>query len=44
MISTLARSAFLLILAGMVLAYAVSAGTTKPAEPQHDQTTERMYS
>lgn len=44
MLSTLARSAFLLILAGMVLAYAVSSGTSHPAEPRHDRANERMYS
>ncbi len=44
MIGKLARGAFLVILAVMVVSWAVTASKSKPAEPQDDQSTGRMYS
>ena len=44
MFGKLVRGAFLVILAVMVVSWAVTASKSKPAEPQHDQSTGRMYS
>ena len=44
MIGKLVRGAFLVILAAMVVSWAVTASKSKPAEPQNDQSTGRMYS
>ena len=44
MIGKLVRGAFLVILAAMVVSWAVTASKSKPAEPQNDQATGRMYS
>jgi hypothetical protein len=44
MLPKLARMAFLLVLAGMVVSWAVSASKSKAPEPQTDQPTWRMYS
>jgi hypothetical protein len=44
MFGKLARGAFLLILAVMVVSWAVTASKSRPAEPQNDQPTGRMYS
>lgn len=44
MFSKVARGAFLLILAVMIVSWAVTASKSKPAEPQNDQLLERMYS
>jgi hypothetical protein len=43
MMSKLARAAFLLVLALMVVSWAVSASKSRPAEPQNDQLTWQMY-
>ena len=45
MFSKVARGAFLLILAAMVVSWAMSVGKTSPADPQSDQPVERwsMY-
>jgi hypothetical protein len=37
MIGRLARAAYMLTVAGMVVAWAVSAGKSSPAEPANDQ-------
>ena len=44
MLAKLARMAFLLVLAVMVVSWAVSASKSKAPEPQTDQPTWRMYS
>lgn len=44
MFGKLARGAFLVILAVMVVSWAVTASKSTPAEPQNDQSTGRMYS
>jgi len=44
MLSKLARGAVLLVLAVMVVAWVVSAGKSKPAEPKPGQAAERWYS
>ena len=44
MFARLARGAFLLLLAGMIAAYAFSATKSSAPEPQTDQAAERMYS
>jgi hypothetical protein len=44
MFGKLARGAFLVILAVMVVSWAVAASKSKPAEPPDDQSTGRMYS
>jgi hypothetical protein len=44
MFSKVARGAFLLILAVMIVSWAVTASKSKPVEPQNDQPLERMYS
>lgn len=44
MFSKVARGAFLLILAVMIVSWAVTASKSKPAEPQNDQPLDRMYS
>ena len=36
MIGRLARGAYMLIVAGMIVAWAMSAGKSGPAEPQND--------
>ena len=38
MLATLARGAYMAIVAAMIVAWAVSAGKSSPAEPQNDQT------
>jgi len=44
MLAKLARGAFLLILTVMVVAWAVTASTSKSAEPQNEQPIGYMYS
>jgi hypothetical protein len=44
MFGMLARGAFLVILAVMVVSWAVTASKSKPSEPQDDQPIGRMYS
>jgi hypothetical protein len=44
MFGKLARGAFLVILAVMVVSWAVTASKSKPTEPQNEQLTGRMYS
>jgi len=44
MFSKIARGAFLLVLAVMVVSWAMSISKSSPAEPQNDQPTGRMYS
>ena len=44
MFAKLARGAFLLILTVMVVAWAVTASTSEPTEPQNEQPTGYMYS
>jgi hypothetical protein len=44
MLGKLARGAFLVILAAMVVSWAVTASKSKPPEPQDDRSTGRMYS
>ncbi len=44
MLAKLARGAVLLILAMMVVSWAVSASKSRPSEPENDRTTGRMYS
>ena len=44
MFGKLARAAFLLILAVMVVSWAVTASKSKPAEPESDQAIESMHS
>ena len=44
MFAKLARVAFLLFMALMVVSWAVSAGKSRPAEPQGDHSIGRMYS
>lgn len=43
MFSKVARGAFLLILAVMIVSWAVTASKSKPAEPQNDQPIEQWY-
>jgi hypothetical protein len=44
MFGKLARGAFLVILAVMVVSWAVTVSKSKPGEPQNDQPIGRMYS
>ncbi len=44
MLGKMARGTFLLILAAMVVAWAVSVSKSNPAAPQDDQVVWRMYS
>ena len=44
MLGKLARGAFLVILAAMVVSWAFNASKSKPTQPQDDQSTGRMYS
>ncbi len=43
MLGTLARGAYLLALALMIVAYAVTATSSKPPQPKADQTIEMWY-
>ena len=43
MLSMVARGAYMLFVATMVVAWAMSAGNSKPAEPKHEQVTEYWY-
>ena len=43
MLNKIARGAFLLLLAGMIVAYAVTATSSKPPQPKADQTIEMWY-
>jgi len=43
MLSKVARGAFLLILAVMVVSWAMSVGKSSPAAPQSDQPVEHWY-
>jgi hypothetical protein len=40
MLGRLARGAYMLIVAGMIVAWAMSAGKSSPAEPTNDQPVE----
>ena len=42
-LGTLARGAYMLIVAGMIVAWAVSASKSSPAEPKNEQVIERWY-
>ena len=42
-LGTLARGAYMLIVAGMIVAWAVSASKSSPAEPKNEQAVERWY-
>jgi hypothetical protein len=44
MFSKVARGAFLVVLAVMVVAWAFSASKSSPVEPQNDQPNGRVYS
>jgi hypothetical protein len=44
MFGRLARGAFLVIFALMVVSWAISIGKSSPAEPRHALPTDRMYS
>jgi hypothetical protein len=43
MLGRLARGAYMLIIAGMIVAWAISASKSSPAEPKNDQTVEHWY-
>ena len=43
-IGNIARGAFLLLLAVMIVSWAITGGNIKPAESQPKSTTDRMYS
>ena len=42
-LGTLARGAYMLIVAGMIVAWAISASKSSPAEPTNEQVIERWY-
>jgi len=44
MFKTIARGVFLFTLALMIVSWAMTAGNSKPAEPQQELPTDRMYS
>jgi hypothetical protein len=44
MVKTIARAVFLFALAIMIASWAMTIGNSKPAEPQHELPTDRMYS
>jgi hypothetical protein len=43
MLGRLARGAYMLIIAGMIVAWAISASKSSPAEPKNDQAVEHWY-
>ena len=44
MLGRLARAAYMLFVATMIVAWAMSASKTNPAEPNNDRPVERWYS
>jgi hypothetical protein len=44
MVGKIARGAFLLLVAAMILSWAVSIGGSRPADPDRDMPIDRMYS
>jgi hypothetical protein len=44
MVAKIARGAFLVFLAGTIVAWAMSVGKSSPAEPRQELPTDRMYS
>jgi len=44
MLAKIARGAFLLMLAVMIVSWAMTVSNSKPAEPQPEWPTDRMYS
>ena len=44
MLKTIARAVFLFALAIMIASWAMTVGNSKPAEPQPELPTDRMYS
>ena len=44
MLAKMARAAFLVVLAVMVVSWAISASKSKPADPQDDQITGSIFS
>ena len=44
MFGKIARSAFLILLAAMIVSWAVSVSRSSPAEPRQQLPTDRMYS
>ena len=44
MFGKIARAAFLLVLAVMIVSWAMSVGNSRPVDPESDQPIDRMYS
>ncbi len=44
MLGRLARGAYMLIVAAMIVVWAISASKSSPAEPKNDQVVQRWYS